>query len=100
MLKHPALNVGTPGIGTVALPQFGDVIADGTIGRVSGWGAAYEGRDIETFLRTLLVPTVNIDQCRLAYGDSVTNGMFCAGVPEGNIDISDLRIENLKMSFL
>lgn len=78
------LNVGLPGIATIAMPVQGAGTAVGTSARVSGWGALYEDHPGSDYLRYVFVPVISNAECNALYGGGITAGMLCAGFPEGN----------------
>ncbi|CAH0721518.1 unnamed protein product, partial [Brenthis ino] len=69
----------------VRLADSGDAINSGTPVIVSGWGATSEGGASSDTLMAVEVPTVSNDECRKKYR-SLTERMFCAGVPQGGKD--------------
>lgn len=80
-----ALNVALPGIAAIAMPPQGAGTAIGTLARVSGWGALYEGHYGVDYLRYVHVPVISNAECNALYGGGVYGGMICAGFPEGNL---------------
>lgn len=81
-----ALDTSLPTISIIALPNQGESAAVGTLSKVSGWGALCEGCGGTTTLRYVMVPIISNSDCNLAYDGSVTDGMLCAGYPQGNSD--------------
>jgi secreted trypsin-like serine protease/subtilisin-like proprotein convertase family protein len=54
---------------------------------VTGWGNRQPGGgDYPAALHEVEVPIIANADCRAAYGDSITNTMVCAGLPEGGKD--------------
>ena len=74
-------------VGFASLPAAGFDPADGAILTVAGWGAISEGGPgSDTALQKVTIPVVDRDTCNAAYGGSITDVMFCAGVSEGGLD--------------
>ncbi|XP_058979501.1 trypsin 5G1-like [Musca domestica] len=70
------------------LPSRDAELPDGTLVTVSGWGNTQNSSESNHVLRATNVPTVNQDECALAYrgfGD-ITERMLCAGFTEGGKD--------------
>lgn len=65
----------------IKLPLKDDKIEDGTEALVSGWGKTQKSEESREVLRGVIVPTVNLKECKDAYTDvaSITNQMICAG---------------------
>uniref|UniRef100_A0A182QTY3 trypsin n=1 Tax=Anopheles farauti TaxID=69004 RepID=A0A182QTY3_9DIPT len=74
----------------IALPQQDEPVEDGTMCTVSGWGlTASANNAIPRLLRAVNVPTVNQEECSLAYGElhgGITDQMLCAGYKQGGRD--------------
>lgn len=64
------LNLMTPGVEAV----------------VSGWGAEFEGGWMSKTLNKVIVPIVSSEDCAMAYGALLHDGMTCAGYSEGKMD--------------
>uniref|UniRef100_A0A670JFF8 Peptidase S1 domain-containing protein n=1 Tax=Podarcis muralis TaxID=64176 RepID=A0A670JFF8_PODMU len=63
--------------------------APGTECLVSGWGTLTTPQGTPTFPNILQCGNVRIissETCSASYPNSITNGMVCAGVPEGGVD--------------
>lgn len=79
------LNFALPGIAAIGMPAQGAGTAAGTSARVSGWGDLEEGAQLGSdYLRYVFVPVITNGQCNALYGGGITEGMICAGFPEGN----------------
>lgn len=78
----------------IELPARNDKIADGTAGFVSGWGDVEESGASSDVLRGVTVFTVKQSDCMKAY-PTMTNKMFCAGVPGGGKDSCQVCIFEL-----
>lgn len=59
----------------------------GTLSRVSGWGAISEGGPGSPTLQAVSVPVVTNAACNAAYGGGITDGMICAGLPQGKFRV-------------
>jgi len=66
---------------------------DGTLGNnvglsltVAGWGTISSGGQSSDQPLRAFVPVVAQDQCNVAYGGEVLDGMLCAGFPAGGVD--------------
>lgn len=55
---------------------------------VVGWGRLAEGGNSPTVLMKVEVPYVTEDECKVAYGDRITESMTCAG--EGGKDACNI----------
>lgn len=78
--------VGTPGIAVIPMPQQDAPAVAGTMTNVAGWGAVCEDCAGSTQLRSVAVPIVSNADCNRYYSGGVTDGMLCAGFPEGGRD--------------
>lgn len=68
-------------------PTSVDIPADDELITVFGWGALVEnGTALATRLQSVTVSTVSRKTCASIYGNAVTENMFCAGEPEGEVD--------------
>lgn len=81
-----ALDLSPAGVAIIGLPAQDAGVAAGTSARVSGWGATQEGGSGSITLQAVSVPVVTNAECNAAYGGGITNGMLCAGFPEGNFE--------------
>ncbi|KAL2817135.1 trypsin-like serine protease [Aspergillus granulosus] len=83
-----------PGIQPISLPPREDGEHDFGLGFpatgeevvISGWGSQSESGALSQTLRAVTVTVVNQTECDAGYekyGMPITEGMFCAGVPEG-----------------
>ncbi|KAL4703308.1 hypothetical protein ACJJTC_006671 [Scirpophaga incertulas] len=71
----------------ISLPDAGTEVPTGTDLLVSGWGDTSENGNLSETLMAVNVPTVSLEDCRKAYGESaITERMICAGLPEGGKD--------------
>ncbi|XP_013113234.2 trypsin 5G1 [Stomoxys calcitrans] len=70
------------------LPANDDVLAEGTLLTVSGWGNTKNPHERTDVLRAARVPKVNEDACKKTYNEHgvVTGRMLCAGYPQGGKD--------------
>lgn len=74
-------------ISPISLPSKDDIIEDGTLSLISGWGTTYSGAiSTEIHLRAANVTISNQLACNVAYQGGITDRMICAGVPEGGVD--------------
>lgn len=81
-LLELAKNVSyTDSVQAVALPDFGELTADGSNCLVSGWGNTQNSSISREILRGAYVPIVNQQICDAAYEEysGVTSRMICAG---------------------
>ncbi|XP_072942066.1 trypsin-7-like [Epargyreus clarus] len=69
----------------ISLAASNTAIANGTDVYVTGWGATSENGETTSTLMGLNVPVIPNSDCRRSYS-SLTDRMFCAGVPEGGKD--------------
>jgi len=74
------------GVATIGMPAQGAGTAAGTLARVAGWGAIFEGGPGSPTLLAVSKPVVTNAACNAAYGGGITDGMICAGVLEGGLD--------------
>ncbi|XP_037029540.1 trypsin-3-like [Bradysia coprophila] len=81
-----ALDLSPAGVAIIGLPAQNAGVAAGTSARVSGWGALWEGGPGSVALQAVNVPVVTNAECNASYGGGITNGMICAGFPEGGRD--------------
>ncbi|XP_044259429.1 trypsin-5-like [Tribolium madens] len=67
-------------ISAIALPRNEEIINDGTVGLVAGWGTT-EKQDTSPILRYTKFVTLNQETCRQYWtskgGDNITSNMFC-----------------------
>jgi trypsin len=72
----------------VALPKQDEVVEDGTLCEVSGWGNTQSFNESNSVLRAAFVPSVNQEDCDEAYADfgGITDRMICAGFKQGGKD--------------
>lgn len=74
-------------ISPISLPSKDEIIEDGTLSLISGWGTTYSGAiSSEIHLRAANVTISNQSACNVAYEGGITDRMICAGVPEGGVD--------------
>nr|AYN79048.1 cooconase 5 [Heliconius aoede] len=69
----------------VTLASRNSELKSGTPVLVTGWGSTSENGASSDTLMAVEVPTVSNDECRKKYR-SLTERMFCAGVPQGGKD--------------
>lgn len=69
----------------ISLPNKDDVIEDGALTFVSGYGVTLVNSDEPNTLRGVELPIVNQRVCKRTYW-LLQPQMFCAGVPEGKKD--------------
>ncbi|OZG70363.1 serine protease [Hahella sp. CCB-MM4] len=69
----------------ISLGDDNDVY-DGMTTTVIGWGALSEGGGGSSTLQKVDVPVVSLEDCRDAYGNSVTENDICAGLTQGGKD--------------
>ncbi|XP_053694647.1 trypsin 3A1-like [Sabethes cyaneus] len=72
----------------IALPETGEVLEDGSMCTISGWGDTRSFEESSQLLRAVNVPSVNQLKCKTAYASSnpVTERMICAGYAAGGKD--------------
>lgn len=70
----------------IALPTAGDLVLDGDIGLVAGWGYKSVYGPGSYVLQYARVPVVNQAVCNEQLEGSVTDRMLCAGYARGGID--------------
>lgn len=72
----------------IGLSRQDDVVTDGEVLAVSGWGLTKNNNESSSVLRIAQVPKVNREECRKAYAEmiEVTDRMICAGLKEGGKD--------------
>lgn len=59
----------------------------GDTATVMGWGVLEFGAPVTSkTLQQVELPLVSLEECRRAYGASITGNMICAGEPEGGVD--------------
>ena len=77
---------GLPIAGAALVPEsVGPLV--GVESTVTGWGNRTPGsNDYPATLHEVEVPIVSNEACRNAYGQTITDTMLCAGVPEGGKD--------------
>lgn len=65
----------------IQLAEMGEIIANGTLATVSGWGNTEQGGSAPDILQIVTVPIWDFETCREAYENvnPVTEGMICAG---------------------
>ncbi|XP_062561529.1 trypsin-1-like [Armigeres subalbatus] len=74
----------------VELPEKNEIVTDGKLLLVSGWGVTENGGSASSdMLRAIQVPVVNQKKCEKAYAQfvKVTPRMLCAGYDEGGKDM-------------
>ncbi|XP_055909657.1 uncharacterized protein LOC129944326 [Eupeodes corollae] len=73
----------------ICLPQEGTEYKEGRRCTISGWGSIQSGVSTPSNnLRVAEIPVISDEVCKLphVYGNSVTEGMFCAGFLEEGVD--------------
>lgn len=70
----------------IELPSVDDVIPDGTLCNVSGWGNTLKPNESKEILREATVPIVNQEECCKVYDNRITPRMLCAGYNKGGKD--------------
>ena len=58
----------------------------GACAAVSGWGRLASGGELPDQLQAVNLPIVDQKECQRAYPGEITDGMICAGLPEGGRD--------------
>lgn len=81
-----ALNTAVAGVAVIPLPPQNAGVATGAMATVAGWGHLREGGINAPSLRSVRIPIVSPAVCNRMYGGGITNGMLCAGYPEGGRD--------------
>lgn len=74
------------GVAIIPLPMHGASVTDGVIGNVAGWGALCEKCPGISTLQYVGLPVLPNADCSSMYGESVMDGMLCAGFVEGGRD--------------
>ncbi len=73
-------------VALVALPYQDAGATPGKEVTVTGWGATSEGGWGSDILQSVNVEIISNENCNDSYGSgSITDGMLCAGVPQGNL---------------
>lgn len=72
----------------IGLPEFEELVEDGTMLDVSGWGNTQSPIESNKILREAAVPKVSHNDCNKAYGSygGITDRMICAGYRKGGKD--------------
>ncbi|NXY92714.1 TMPS4 protease, partial [Alcedo cyanopectus] len=71
----------------ICLPYFDEELMPGTGLWVIGWGYTQEHGKLSETLQQAEVRLVDKESCNLdAYHGAVTDGMLCAGLPQGGVD--------------
>ncbi|XP_076010741.1 uncharacterized protein c1s.2 [Genypterus blacodes] len=70
----------------ISLPSENATYNAGMMGLVSGFGLLETRGPPSSNLKYVRVPLVSQETCNNAYGNALTDNMFCAGVPEGGKD--------------
>lgn len=72
----------------IKLPNQDDVISDGSLCKISGWGNTLNSSESNKVIREVTIPIVNQEKCVAANRDvaTVTPRMICAGYEEGGKD--------------
>ncbi|GJE44312.1 serine protease [Methylobacterium soli] len=83
-----AAPIGEVPIGLLSPEAASNLSRPGLIAIVSGWGLTREDGRVSNVLRNVSVQIVSKSDCTgaAAYGDSITESMFCAGFAEGGKD--------------
>ncbi|XP_064212501.1 trypsin-1 [Tribolium castaneum] len=68
-------------VSAIGLPEFEEVVEEGSVGVVAGWGKT-EDLSVSPVLRFINLVTLNESQCRLLTEEHVTTNMFCASCAE------------------
>ncbi|KAG7172929.1 Trypsin Blo t 3-like [Homarus americanus] len=70
---------------TLALPPNGEVVGEGAICTVIGWGAITKSGGVYETLQKVAVPVVSKESCRMSYGEAAVDyNMICAGSSVGD----------------
>uniref|UniRef100_A0A6M2DZT9 Putative trypsin-like serine protease n=1 Tax=Xenopsylla cheopis TaxID=163159 RepID=A0A6M2DZT9_XENCH len=73
----------------VRLTDVGQDMPTGSLATITGWGLLNEQGDTTQKLNVVQVPIVDKETCVQSYkerGDTISDNMFCAGIPEGGKD--------------
>lgn len=71
----------------IELIASGEDVEVGTVARVTGWGAYYEGGFLPAHLQVVEVPRISEEVCTKYYGEGrITENMICFGYDEGKKD--------------
>lgn len=81
-----SFNMAPTGVAAIGLPAQGASVATGAMATVAGWGATREGGPASPGLQSVAVPIVSNAQCNANYNGGITEGMLCAGFPQGGRD--------------
>ncbi|CAH0553079.1 unnamed protein product [Brassicogethes aeneus] len=77
----------TPNSTAIPLNESDNYIKVGTEATITGWGMLKEhDLDLPAQLQVVTVPVLSIEVCKAAYGEDITDRMFCAGYLEGGKD--------------
>ncbi|XP_060521665.1 trypsin-1-like [Cylas formicarius] len=86
-LIYLATAVTSPDAAPIALDPETRSYSAGEVVTLSGWGDLFEGSNQGSLtLQAVQVPVVNHLSCRLIYGSTVNNRMWCAGYSAGGRD--------------
>merc|ERR1711962_419598 len=81
------VNLDSPNIGLVRLPEAGEEYEAGLLCTVTGWGATSQGGGSPRVLQKVRVPIVSNNECQFDYiMNEITESMMCAGFDEGGKD--------------
>jgi len=81
------VNLDSPNIGLVRLPEAGEEYEAGLMCTVTGWGATQENGGSPRVLQKVRVPVVSDNQCQFDYiMNEIQKSMLCAGFDEGGKD--------------
>ena len=85
-LSSPAtLNAQVTIVPLITSPANDNLVEEGDIATVTGWGTTSEGGNVSNVLMEVSLPLISNNTCNQAYG-SITDNMICAGEAGGGKD--------------
>lgn len=71
----------------IELPESGEMLAEGTLITVTGWGLTKEGgKELPEALKAVNKPIISLEKCNKLYRNRISLDMLCAGLPQGGAD--------------
>lgn len=82
---------------SISLATKGTNIESGLDGYASGWGlTGPHDTVLPIHLKSVVLPSISLEDCKEYYGGNLTDRMFCAGYAEGGKDTCDVsKVEYL-----
>jgi len=85
-LRQPASLNQNVGLIALITPTDRTLITAGTMAVVTGWGTTSEDGALAAELQEVTLPIVSQATCAKAYGDDLSDNLFCAGLSSGGKD--------------